>query len=218
LRTEETVRSWTAAGDGVEVVTDRDTYHAARLVVTAGSWASRFLDGLGVPLTVMRQVLTWFRTDPALVRRDRFPIFLADVPCGPFYGLPAVDADGVKIARHYGAPELPDPDGVDWQISAADFEPVDAFLRTYSTFPRWASTRAEVCQYTLTPDRHFVIDTHPGYPQVSVACGFSGHGFKFATVVGEILADLALTGRTALPIGMFAAGRFNRRSAAPGIG
>ncbi|HEX4613745.1 MAG TPA: N-methyl-L-tryptophan oxidase, partial [Urbifossiella sp.] len=71
IRTEEAVRSWAARGTGVEVVTDRDTYHAARLVVTAGAWATRLLAGLGVPLTVMRQVLTWFRTDPALVRRDR---------------------------------------------------------------------------------------------------------------------------------------------------
>lgn len=208
LRVEEAVRSWAAAGDGVEVVTDRDTYHAAKLVVTAGSWATRLAAGLGVPLTVMRQVQTWFRTDPALVRRDRFPVFLADVPGGPFYGLPALDADGVKVARHYGAPELPDPGGVDWTATAADFEPVEAFLRGYTTLPRPAPSAAMVCQYTLTPDRHFVIDTHPEYPQVSVACGFSGHGFKFATVVGEILADLALTGRTAHPIAMFGAGRF----------
>jgi sarcosine oxidase len=218
LRVEVAVRSWSATGDGVEVVTDRDTYHAARLVVTAGAWATRLLAGLGVPLTVMRQVMTWFRTDPALVRRDRFPIFLADVPGGPFYGVPAIDADGVKIARHYGQPELPDPDGVDWTAIAADFEPVEAFLREYSTLPHWQPTHAAVCQYTLTPDRHFVIDTHPEYPQVAVACGFSGHGFKFATVVGEILADLATTGRTAHPIGMFAATRFNRGSAAPPVG
>ncbi len=210
VRTGEVVRSWKAVAGGVEVVTDRDTYRAAKLVVTAGAWATRLLADIGAPLTVMRQVMTWFRTDAALVRRDRFPIFLADVPGGPFYGLPAIDANGVKIARHYGAPELPDPDGVDWSATPADFAPVDAFLRTYSTLPFWAPTHAEVCQYTLTPDRHFVIDTHPEFPQVSLACGFSGHGFKFATVVGEILADLALTGRTAHPIGRFAARRFER--------
>jgi sarcosine oxidase len=218
LRTEEAVRSWAAIGDGVEVVTDRGTYHAARLVVTAGAWATRVLADLGVSLTVMRQVLTWFRTDPVLVRRDRFPVFLADVPGGPFYGLPAVDADGLKVARHYGAPELLDPDGVDWQTVPTDFAPVHDFLRTYTTLPHWSPAHAEVCQYTLTPDRHFVIDRHPAHPQVAVACGFSGHGFKFASVVGEILADLALTGRTALPIGMFAADRFNRRSAPAGFG
>jgi glycine/D-amino acid oxidase-like deaminating enzyme len=107
---------------------------------------------------------------------------------------------------------------VDWTASAADFEPVDAFLRTYSTLPNWAPADAQVCQYTLTPDRHFVIDTYPTRPNVCFAAGFSGHGFKFASVVGEILADLAMTGRTAHPIGMFAAGRFNRGSAAPRVG
>lgn len=219
LRVEEAVRSWSARGDGVEVVTDRGTYHAGRLVVTAGAWATQLLADLGVPLTVMRQVQTWFRTDPQLVRRDRFPIFLADVPGGPFYGLPATDADGVKVARHYGAPDLPDPSGVDWQTSPADIAPTDAFLREYSTLPRREPSRAEACMYTLTPDRHFVIDRHPLHPQVSVACGFSGHGFKFAPVVGEVMADLALTGKTAHPIGRFAANRFdNGRSAAAGIG
>ncbi|QDU19104.1 N-methyl-L-tryptophan oxidase [Urbifossiella limnaea] len=205
LRAEEAVRSWAARGDGVEVVTDRDTYHAARLVVTAGAWATQLLADLGVPLTVMRQVMTWFRTDSAAVRRDRFPIFLADVPGGAFYGLPAIDADGVKVARHYGAPELRDPTEMNWQTTPADFEPVDGFLRAYSTLPPFEPSRAEACLYTLTPDRHFVIDTHLHYPQVSVACGFSGHGFKFAPVVGEVLADLALTGRTPHPIGRFAA-------------
>jgi sarcosine oxidase len=97
---------------------------------------------------------------------------------------------------------------VDWTATAADFAPVEAFLREYTTLPRPAPSAAMVCQYTLTPDRHFVIDTHPEYPQVAVACGFSGHGFKFAAVVGEVLADLALTGRTAHPIGMFGATRF----------
>ncbi len=219
VRVEETVRSWAPRGDGVEVVTDRDTYHAGRLVVTAGAWATQLVADLGVPLTVMRQVQTWFRTDPAAVRRDRFPIFLADVPAGPFYGLPALDADGVKVARHYNAPELHDPSGVDWQSSPADFKPTQEFLREYTTLPTPEPTCAEVCQYTLTPDRHFVIDTHPRHPQVSVACGFSGHGFKFAPVVGEILADLALTGRTPHPISRFAATRFdNGRSPAAPVG
>jgi len=208
LRTGEIVQSWTARSNAVKVVTDRDTYLAAKLVVTAGAWATRLLADLGVPLTVMRQVQTWFRTDPQLVRRDRFPIFLADVPGGALYGLPALDADGVKIARHYRAPELPDPSGVDWQTSPDDFEPVEDFLRTFTTLPRWEPSRAEVCMYTLTPDRHFVIDRHPLHPQVSMACGFSGHGFKFASAVGEGLADLAETGATRHGIGLFAAGRF----------
>ncbi|HJZ59261.1 MAG TPA: N-methyl-L-tryptophan oxidase [Gemmataceae bacterium] len=212
IHAEEPVREWKAVGDAVEVTTDRGTYHAAKLVVTAGAWATKLLADLGVPLTVMRQVLLWFdvRGTEWMFRRDTFPIFIADVPGGPFYGLPAIDRFGLKLARHYGAPQLPNPDGVNWDATPADEPPVQAFLDTYLTDRTGARTKAQVCMYTLTPDKHFVIDRHPHFPQVTVACGFSGHGFKFASVVGEILADLAEHGRTEHPIGMFGATRFGR--------
>ncbi|MBX9581780.1 MAG: FAD-dependent oxidoreductase, partial [Gemmataceae bacterium] len=212
----EPARSWRVAGDGVEVATDRGTYRAARLVVTAGAWATKLLAGLGVPLTVMRQVLLWFDTaGDGRFRRDRFPIFLADVPGGPFYGLPAIDRHGLKVARHYGAPELPNPDGMTWETTAADAGPARRFLDEY--VPGLGPlTKAQACMYTLTPDRHFVIDLHPHHPQVAVACGFSGHGFKFCPAVGAVLADLAETGRTELPIGRFRAGRFGTRTPPPG--
>jgi sarcosine oxidase len=210
VHAEEPVRAWKAVGDGVEVATDRGTYHAARLVVTAGSWATRLLAGLGVPLAVMRQVLLWFDVgdNAPRFRRDTFPVFIADVPGGPFYGLPAIDRFGLKIARHYGAPELPNPDGVSWDVTDTDVPPVRAFLDTYLPGLLGPVTKGQVCMYTLTPDRHFVIDTHPDHPQVSVACGFSGHGFKFAAAVGEVLADLADRGRTGHAIEMFRATRF----------
>jgi sarcosine oxidase len=157
----------------------------------------------------MRQVLQWFDPGPALpdFARDRFPIFLLDTPDGAFYGLPAIDRRGVKVARHYGAPELLSPDGVDWQPTPADTEPVSAFLAKHLPTAGRPSA-AEVCMYTLTPDRHFVIDRHPAFPNVAVACGFSGHGFKFAPTVGEVLADLTLDGGTKHPIGLFSASRF----------
>jgi sarcosine oxidase len=209
VRGEEPVREWKAAGDGVEVTTDRGTYRAARLVVTAGAWATRFLADIGVPLRVMRQVLTWFDVGAraALFRRDTFPIFLVDVPDGPFYGLPAIDRFGLKVARHYHAPELPGPNDVTWETTPEDERAVRAFLDEFvpGTGPL---TKAQVCMYTITPDHNFVIDVHPAHPQVSIACGFSGHGFKFASTVGEILADLAETGRTNHDIGIFRAGRF----------
>jgi sarcosine oxidase len=210
IHAEEPVREWKAVGNGVVVITDRGTYHAAKLVVTAGAWATKLLADLGVPLQVMRQVLLWFdvSANPARFRRDRFPIFIADVPGGPFYGLPAIDRFGLKLARHYGAPDLPNPDGVNWESSEADVPPVRAFLDAYLPGAVGPKSKAQVCMYTLTPDKHFVIDVHPRFPQLTVACGFSGHGFKFSAVVGEILADLADTGTTPHPIGMFRAGRF----------
>jgi sarcosine oxidase len=209
VRGEEPVRAWKVIGDGVEVTTEKGVYRAAQLVVTAGAWATRFLADTGVPLRVMRQVLTWFDVSAraALFRRDRFPIFLVDVPGGPFYGLPAIDRFGLKVARHYNALELSDPDGVVWETGPEDERAVAAFLDEFIPGPG-PLTKAQVCMYTVTPDHHFVIDRHPAHPQVSVACGFSGHGFKFASTVGEILADLADTGRTDHDIGIFRASRF----------
>lgn len=209
IHAEEPVRAWKVVGNGVEVITDRGTYSAAKLVITAGAWATKSLADLGVPLAVMRQVLLWFETRnrAELFQRNRFPVFIADVPGGPIYGLPAIDSYGLKVARHYNAPELPTPDGVVWDVSITDQEPVRPLLNEYLP-GLGACTKGQVCMYTVTPDKHFVIDLHPGYPQVSVACGFSGHGFKFASTVGEILADLAEQGRTRYPIELFSAKRF----------
>ena len=207
---EEPVREWKAVNDGVEVRTDRGTYHAARLVVTAGAWATKLLTDLGVPLTVMRQVLFWFSVTGRehLFRRDGFPVFIADTDHGVFYGLPAIDEFGLKVAAHQNAPHLPNPDGVDWNASAEDEPPVRDFLERHIPPAAGRVTKTQVCMYTMTPDKHFVIDRHPKYPQVAVACGFSGHGFKFTSAVGEVLADLAESGRTGCRIELFRATRF----------
>ncbi len=121
-----------------------------------------------------------------------------------------LDGRGAKTARHYGAPELPGPDAVDRAVTDADEQPVRQFLAAHLPAVNGPRRHGQVCIYTLTPDRHFVIDRHPDHPNVAVAAGFSGHGFKFAPVVGEILADLAERGRTDLPAEMF---RFARLSA-----
>jgi sarcosine oxidase len=193
----------------VSVRTAAGTYRAARLVLTAGPWAGKLLAGLGAPLTVMRQVPMWFAAhEPRLFRRDAFPVFIAQTLGGHFYGIPAIDGNGVKVAQHYGAPELPGPEGIDREVTSEDEAPVRAFLRRHLPDADGPRRRASVCIYTLTPDRHFVIDVHPEHANVAFAAGFSGHGFKFAPVVGEVLADLALSGRTDRPIGMLRLGRF----------
>ncbi len=209
VRENEAVRDWRAKPGGVEVRTDRGTYAAAKLVLTAGPWAGQLLARAGTPLTVMRQVPMWFGTrDAAAFRRDVFPLYIADTPEGYFYGFPALDAGGAKVARHYGAPELAGPAEINREPTPADEEPLRAFLRAHVPAIDGPRNRASVCTYTLTPDRHFVIDLFPGEPDVAVAAGFSGHGFKFAPVVGEALADLAEAGRTALPISRFRIDRF----------
>jgi len=200
----ESVRAWQASGSGVEVVTDRDRYFAERLVITAGPWAGQLLAHWGKQLTVMRQTMQWYGTaDDRRFRRDRFPIYLAEVPDGVFYGLPVIDANGHKIARHYGAPELSDPAAIDRKVTPEDERSIRGFLNRHLPAVNGPRRRAEVCIYTLTPDRHFILDLHPEQPQVAIAAGFSGHGFKFSSVVGEIMADLVEKGKTALPIDMF---------------
>jgi sarcosine oxidase len=211
IRDDEPVISWKAEGEGVLVETSASRYMADRLIVTAGPWARQVLADVGAPLTLMRQVMFWFGTrDDIAFQRDRFPIYIADTPEGAFYGLPALDADGVKTARHYGAPELGDPSEIERTVSADDEETVRRFLRDHLPDADWPVRKASVCIYTLTPDRHFLIDVHPEHPQVAFAAGFSGHGFKFASVVGEILADLVENGRTDQPIEMFRLARFQR--------
>jgi sarcosine oxidase len=209
LHENEPVESWQADGSGVRVQTRTRRYTADRLVLTAGPWAGQLLGRHGRRLSVMRQVVFWVGTDNAArFRRDLFPVYIAETSQGHFYGLPALDANGLKVARHYGAPELPDPSAVDRTVSAADEEPVRAFLRAHLPEADGPVRRASVCLYTLTPDRHFLIDVHPEHGNVVFAAGFSGHGFKFASVVGEVLADLAEKGRTDLPVARFRLVRF----------
>ena len=202
LRDGEPVVSWKAEGGGVVVETTAGRYAAGRLVVTAGPWAGRMLGAIGGRLTVMRQVVFWLDGD-AHFQKESFPIFIAETPEGAYYGLPALNADGVKVARHYGAPELREPSEVSRTVTEADEAPVRRFVRSHLPAADGPVRRSSTCIYTLTADRHFLIDVHPEHPQVVFAAGFSGHGFKFASVVGEILADLAEEGRTRHPIGMF---------------
>ncbi|HVS35713.1 MAG TPA: N-methyl-L-tryptophan oxidase [Gemmataceae bacterium] len=211
IRDGEPATSWKAEGSGVIVETTAGRYSAGRLIITAGPWAGRMLGEIGADLTVMRQVVFWLGGDEAALRREAFPIFIAQTPDGDFYGLPALNADGVKVARHYGVPELREPSQIVRTISEADEAPVRRFVRAHLPAADGPVRRASTCIYTLTADRHFLIDVHPEHPQVIFAAGFSGHGFKFASVMGEILADLAESGRTDQPIGMFRLGRLRSK-------
>jgi sarcosine oxidase len=210
IQADEAVTSWRSDGRSVAVTTSEGEYKATTLILTAGPWARRLLAELGAPLRVMRQTMLWFGTaDDAPFRRDRFPIFLAEVPDGPFYGLPVIDGRGLKVARHYGAPELDSPDEIERAVRPADEPPVRQFLNAHLPAANGPLRYGQTCIYTLTPDRHFLIDLHPQYRNVAVAGGFSGHGFKFASAVGEILADLVEAGQTRHPIGMFSFARLS---------
>ncbi|GAA3159702.1 N-methyl-L-tryptophan oxidase [Blastococcus jejuensis] len=205
LRFEEPALSWTASGSGVVVTTALGTYEAGHLVLCPGAWAPRLLAELGLPLTVERQVQYWFQPVGGVGPYERHPIFIREDGDGAqVYGFPAMDGPdgGVKTA-FFRRGAVADPDALDRSVSAAEVEDMAAHAgRLLPTLPG-RFLRAVPCMYTVTPDHHFVIAPHPEHTAVTVACGFSGHGFKFAPVVGEILADLAVEGTTKHPIGLF---------------
>lgn len=205
----EQVLEWEPRGDGVRVRTDRGSYEAGRLVLTAGPWAATLvprLAGLAVP---ERQVLAWFQPHrPDLFLPERFPVFNLLVAEGRFYGFPIFAVPGFKIGRYHHLGERVDPDQVDRACHPRDEEPLRACTQRYFPDASGPTMGLKVCFFTNSPDEHFIIDLHPGYPQVVLAAGFSGHGFKFCSVVGEILADLSDQQRTRHDIRLFRLARF----------
>ncbi|MBX6351598.1 MAG: FAD-dependent oxidoreductase [Clostridia bacterium] len=182
---------------------------ARRVVLCAGPWTAELLPGR-FPLWVERQVMHWF--DVAGVGDEfgpgRLPVFIWQRRDGEqFYGLPALEGGLVKFCRHHGG-EATTPDAVERAVRPADIEAVEAARRELLPGLAPGPVRSKTCLYTNTPDEHFCIGPLPEEPRVVLACGFSGHGFKFAPVVGEILADFALEGRTEYPADRFAPARF----------
>ncbi|MFN0130301.1 MAG: N-methyl-L-tryptophan oxidase [Verrucomicrobiales bacterium] len=215
LRFEEAASSWmTTASGGVAVTTPRDTYHADQLVITPGPWAPTLLADLRVPLVVERQVLFWFQPPDGVADflPQRFPIHIWQRLDGATpYGFPAVDGPdgGVKIAFYRKlASEVCTPENVDRRIRDDDLAGMRGTLSEFLPGLNGPLLRASTCLYTLTPDLHFLIGTHPRHPQVRFAAGFSGHGFKFCSVIGEVLADLVLRGVSRHDISLFCADRF----------
>lgn len=205
---EECVREWHLDGAGVRIGTDRTTYTADRLIITAGAWSGQVLAELGLPLTVLRKTLWWFDLDdPALFAPDRFPVFITESEAGEIYGFPADEHGRLKVAAHSGG-EPTDPQTVDRQIHAGEHRDV---LGTAQRVLKGVSNRlveSSVCLYTMTPDTDFIVDRLPESPHVVIGAGFSGHGFKFATAIGEELASLALD-PTAAPLPRLALSRFS---------
>jgi len=216
LRTGETVVEWSADTRGVRVRTDRGEYVAKAAVVTAGAWAATVLRDLGSPLTVLRKVMTWHPVVvPGHRPDDRMPAYLFDFGGRCFYGFPSLDGRTVKVAEHSGGELVADPVTVDRSLRPEDAAPLADFVAATLPGVDPRPERHSVCLYTMSPDGHFLVGRVPGTPVV-FAAGLSGHGFKFASVLGEALADLALDGRTRHPIGFLAPERFRSLAGAPG--
>ena len=205
----ERVLDWQPSGEGVVVQTSRGSYRAGRLVVTAGAWASKIAPALADIAVAERQVLGWFQPEkPDLFRTDTFPVFGMYAEEGRFYGFPVYGVPGFKVGRSHHLNQTVDPDHLDRDIYDEDEAVLRNFVERYFPAAAGPALSLKTCMFTNSPDGHFIIDLHPEFPQVSLASGFSGHGFKFASVIGEIMADLAMFGETTHDLSLFRLDRF----------
>ncbi len=210
LRTRERVVDWSAHPGGVEVSTERGRIEAETLVITPGPWAPRVLSDLGLPLQVDRVAMYWFEPQGGVAGFGSAPVHVWDTLDGErFFCFPALDGEGggVKLGVHAKNAACT-PETLRAEPTPEELEKVRGLLERYVPRMNGKFLRSSPCLYTNTPDQHFVIGRHPAHPNVSVAAGFSGHGFKFASWVGAVLRDLASSGATREPIALFSPARF----------
>jgi sarcosine oxidase len=215
IHARERVVEWRPIpGGGVRVRTDRATYEAGRLVLSAGAWIGEMvpaLAGLAVP---ERQVLAWFQPEnPALFRPNAFPVLILITEAGFYYAIPTWGAPGLKLGLYHHRGERGPADILSREVGPADEAPLRDCAERYFNGAAGPTMAMKTCLFTNTPDEHFIIDTLPGQPEIIVASPCSGHGFKFASAIGEILADLARDGNTKADISRFTLARFSAQAA-----
>jgi sarcosine oxidase len=214
LHFDEPIVSWSASsqGEGVTVQTHKQTYRANSLVLSVGPWFADLAQTVSMPVVVTRHVMFWFRPlrQASTFDKGMFPIFLWGPEGGPFlYGFPRLSEEtDPKVAIHSGM-DTCSPSSIDRAIHPRDEEAVRSAIRDRIPALNGEVSHASTCMYTMTPDENFIIDRHPDFPQVVLAAGFSGHGFKFSSVVGEILCDLVTARKTRFDIALFSVSRFS---------
>jgi sarcosine oxidase len=194
IRARERVLGWEArgSGEGVTVTTDHGRYEAGRLVLAAGAWMADLAPVLAGRAVPERQVLAWLQPRrPELFGPDRFPVFNLAVEEGRYYGLPVHEVPGLKLGRYHHRGETAPAEATRREVDADDERLLRAFAERYFPDGSGPTMALRACLFTNTPDEHFILDRHPAHPQVVLASPCSGHGYKFCSVVGEILADLA---------------------------
>ena len=212
LLTNEPLINWVIDSNGITVRTTSGTYTAAKLILCAGAWSGDLLRLPDVRLTVTRQVLGWVRPrQPALFQHGDFPVWNIDPNgdgdlTGIYYGFP-MRGDTLKLAWHHPGTPMP-ADAVTDEKFPTDEDEILLPLRRYLPDALGQVRTLKVCKYTNSADGHFIVDRHPESERVHFACGFSGHGFKFASVIGKVLSELALDGKTERPIGFLGFSRF----------
>lgn len=203
VHARENVLDWEPTSNGVRVRSERAVYEADKLVISAGAWVGKLVPKLARLAVPERQVLGWFQPKkPELYTRDHFPVFNIMADEGRYYGLPIHGIPGFKIGRYHHLEEKSDADHVDRDCYPKDEQVLRSFTEKYFPEAAGPTMTLKACTFTNTPDEHFILDVHPEYPQVCIASPCSGHGFKFSSVVGEIMADLADKGSTRHDIAM----------------
>lgn len=208
LHTNEKVQN-IIAGDIVRIQTTHKVYEAKHLIVTAGAWTTELLQTMDftIPVTPTRKTFAWFEAEEQLYHENVFPAYCFELADSLYYGFPSIDGAGLKLGRHDGGDAINpnDPlrpfdeqDAIDLQNFINRFMPQHGALKFGKT-----------CKYSMTPDEDFIIDFLPDHKNIVIAAGFSGHGFKFSSAVGEVLADLTLNGESNQDLSLFQLSRFN---------
>ncbi|MBI3417002.1 MAG: N-methyl-L-tryptophan oxidase [Verrucomicrobia bacterium] len=204
FRFENALMDWSADQNGVEVRTTRGKFRAEQLVLTAGAWMPSLTPELNLPLKVERQIQFWFtpRQRENLFSPDRCPIHIWECATGErFYGFPELGS-GVKVARHH-AGEPADPDRLRRDVSQSEIAAMRDLVRRFLPDADGPLHETAVCMYTNMPGEHFLIDWHPAHANVLIASPCSGHGFKFSSVVGEVIRELIVVGKSRFDLSLF---------------
>ncbi|MDQ0254868.1 sarcosine oxidase/N-methyl-L-tryptophan oxidase [Evansella vedderi] len=195
----------------IKVQTKAQTFHGQKLIITAGAWGKKLFaqTGIDLPLTPTRKTVAWFNSEEKLFSADQFPAYSYTLPTGTYYGFPSFRGSGVKVGRHDGGDSV-DPDNINREFGAFPEDEGDlrSFLETNMPEAAGSLKKGSVCMYTLTPDEHFIVDHHPHNKNVIIAAGFSGHGFKFASGIGEALSQMVTKQDTYIDMSMFSINRF----------
>lgn len=210
IHTNEPMLDWSPTADGgVTVRTERGSYSAGRLVITSGGWISDAVPALARQVHTVKQAIGWFTTRrPELFREGAFPVFILTAEEGSFYGFPLYEHPGFKIGGPHFAREPIDPREADRTPSPRQVGLIQNCLKRYLPEAAGAPLTLKGCVYTVSPDEDFIIDSVPGVPQAVFASCCSGHGFKFASAIGEILADLTTDTASPFDLSPFSLGRF----------
>lgn len=211
---DETVSSWTATEQGVEVHTDRGIHRGKRLAICAGAWSASLLSDLGLSLNVVAKQQNWYQIDRVEQKHvNGFPVLFIEEDDGEqFYCLPELDSHGMKVCRHTGGHAVIDANELDRELDKEEISKNEHFLDQRIHHTKHRLVHYSTCMYTMSSDGHFVVDQHPKHPNVAFAAGLSGHGFKFTPVIGNRIVEI-LDGKIDPTLSFLGLDRFRSSSA-----